>query len=187
MEPYANERTGTFSKGMQQRVAIALAMVSDPELAILDEPMSGLDPAGRRMVRELIRERRQRGKTVLFSSHVLPDVEELCDTITIVHHGRTVATEPLRNLITKERAATIGFITTDEEPLAYARDIGPLTRDGDQWLLTISQGTEKALGVATSLRDKGAEIIAVTRASSTLESELSRRLGESADDPRALP
>src|SRR4029077_16181187 len=76
-----------FSKGMLQRLGLAAAMVHEPELLILDEPMSGLDPFGRRDVRELILEQRDRGTTVLFSSHILPDVEILCDRVAIILQG----------------------------------------------------------------------------------------------------
>ena len=76
-----------YSKGMLQRLGLAAALIHDPELLILDEPMSGLDPFGRRDVRDLILEQRERGTTVLFSSHILPDVEMLCDRVAIILKG----------------------------------------------------------------------------------------------------
>jgi ABC-2 type transport system ATP-binding protein len=79
------------SKGMLQCVGIAQALVNDPELVILDEPMSGLDPFGRRRLRELIRELSAEGRTVLFSSHILSDVEQLCSEVAILARGRLVA------------------------------------------------------------------------------------------------
>ena len=83
-------RLRKYSKGMLQRLGLAAALVHEPELLILDEPMSGLDPLGRRDVRDLILEQRERGVTVLFSSHILPDVEMLCDRVAIVVGGRLV-------------------------------------------------------------------------------------------------
>src|SRR5439155_17020770 len=80
-----------FSKGMLQRVGIAQALVNDPELVIFDEPMSGLDPLGRREVRSLILRLRDRGCTVFFSSHVLSDAEALCNRVAILAQGRLVA------------------------------------------------------------------------------------------------
>jgi ABC-2 type transport system ATP-binding protein len=77
-----------FSKGMLQRAGLALALINDPELVVLDEPMSGLDPIGRKEVRDLILEERDAGKTVFFSSHILSDVESLCDRVAICVGGK---------------------------------------------------------------------------------------------------
>lgn len=87
-----------YSKGMVQRVGLAQALVNDPELIVLDEPMSGLDPIGRREVRELILELHDEGRTVLFSSHILSDAELLCSAVAILNRGRLVASGPLHEL-----------------------------------------------------------------------------------------
>ncbi len=84
----ANQRVRGFSKGMRQRLGFAVALVGDPKLLILDEPMSGLDPTGRRRIRELILMLRDAGKTIFFSSHVLGDVEQICDRVGILTDGR---------------------------------------------------------------------------------------------------
>ncbi|HET9328716.1 MAG TPA: ABC transporter ATP-binding protein [Candidatus Eisenbacteria bacterium] len=94
-------RLRKYSKGMLQRLGLAAALIHEPELLILDEPMSGLDPFGRRDVRELILEQRDRGTTVLFSSHILPDVEMLCDRVAII----------LKGVLT--RIATVGELVQD--------------------------------------------------------------------------
>lgn len=83
-----NRRISSYSKGMQQRLAIASALIHDPDLVVLDEPMSGLDPLGRKLVFDLIAELKQRGKTVFISSHLLTDIERLCDRIGIIVQGR---------------------------------------------------------------------------------------------------
>jgi ABC-2 type transport system ATP-binding protein len=88
-----------FSKGMLQRVGIAQALINDPDLVILDEPMSGLDPLGRRDVRSLILRLRDRGCSVFFSSHVLSDAEALCSRVAILAHGRLVASGRLSELL----------------------------------------------------------------------------------------
>ena len=87
-----------FSKGMVQRVGIAQALINDPEVVFLDEPMSGLDPLGRREVRELILRLRDEGRTVFFSSHVLSDAEALCSRVAILAKGRLVASGSLDEL-----------------------------------------------------------------------------------------
>ncbi len=88
-----------YSKGMLQRLGLAAAMVHEPDLLILDEPMSGLDPFGRRDVRDLILEQRERGATVMLSSHILPDVEALCDRVAIVLRGRLTRVASVGELI----------------------------------------------------------------------------------------
>lgn len=87
-----------FSKGMMQRVGLAQAIVHEPELIVLDEPMSGLDPIGRRDVREMILALRDEGRTILFSSHILSDAEQLCSRVGILARGRLVQIGPLNDL-----------------------------------------------------------------------------------------
>lgn len=95
----ADRRIRGFSKGMRQRVGFAVALVGDPPLLILDEPMSGLDPLGRRMIRELILSQRAAGKTIFFSSHVLSDVEEISDRVGILVEGRLAACDRVAALV----------------------------------------------------------------------------------------
>ncbi len=90
-----------FSKGMRQRAGLAQALINDPELVILDEPQSGLDPIGRREVRDLIFDLKQRGKTVVFSSHILPDVEAVCDRVALFHKGKIIEEGLLDDLLGK--------------------------------------------------------------------------------------
>ncbi|CAD5245210.1 ABC transporter ATP-binding protein [Thermococcus camini] len=83
-----NRKVGKFSKGMRQRLLLAQALINDPELLILDEPMSGLDPKGIAEFKDIIREQRKAGKTVFFSSHILAHVEEVCDTVGVIVKGK---------------------------------------------------------------------------------------------------
>ncbi len=97
-----DRRVGALSKGMLQRTGFAAALVHSPELLILDEPMSGLDPVGRKEVRDLIVEEAKAGRTVFFSSHILSDVEMLCDHVTILRKGEVVAGGAMKDLLKSE-------------------------------------------------------------------------------------
>ena len=94
-----------YSKGMLQRVGLAQSLINDPEIVFLDEPMSGLDPVGRREIRELIAGLRDKGTTVFMSTHILSDIEALCDEVAILRNGKLAATGNLNDLLTNEDAS----------------------------------------------------------------------------------
>jgi len=96
-----------YSRGMLQRIGIAQALITEPELFILDEPLTGLDPVGRKEIKDLILEQKQKGKTIFFSSHILPDAEAVCDRIGIIINGEIVQVDELNKLLKKD-------IKTDE-------------------------------------------------------------------------
>jgi ABC-2 type transport system ATP-binding protein len=98
----ANRRVGTYSKGMLQRVGLAQAVVHDPRLVILDEPTAGVDPVGSLAIADLILELKRRGKTVLLCSHLLAQVEGVCDYIVILNQGKLVAEGRVRDLLRRE-------------------------------------------------------------------------------------
>jgi len=94
----------TYSKGMQQRIGIAQALINNPDLLILDEPTSGLDPLGRMKVREIIQRLKNEGKTVFFSSHELGEVETVCDRVAIIHQGELKAVGDVRSIVGQNHA-----------------------------------------------------------------------------------
>lgn len=102
-----------FSKGMLQRVGLAQALINDPEVVFLDEPMSGLDPVGRREVRELITGLREKGVTVFMSTHILSDIEALCDEVAILRNGKLAAHGSLNELLISEQASRAMEISVD--------------------------------------------------------------------------
>jgi ABC-2 type transport system ATP-binding protein len=101
LEYAANRRIGTYSRGMLQRLCISEALINDPDLVILDEPASGLDPIGRRKIRDIIEGIRKRGKTVFFSSHELSEAELVCDYLAILNKGKLITTGPASTLVPK--------------------------------------------------------------------------------------
>ena len=116
----ADDRVGTFSKGMQQRLGLGVALLGGPELVFLDEPTSALDPIGRYDVREVIRGLKQRGTTVFLNSHLLSEVEQVCDRVAIVDQGKVIAIGPMADIIggaSTVRVRVTGLTTAAEMAL----------------------------------------------------------------------
>jgi ABC-2 type transport system ATP-binding protein len=111
--PFRKQRLKTFSKGMTQRTGICFALVQNPEIIVLDEPMSGLDPLGRKMVIDLILDLKAKQKTVLFCSHILNDVERICDRVAIMDKGE------LRQIFNKK---DLGLRTMEEVFFSIIQD-----------------------------------------------------------------
>jgi ABC-2 type transport system ATP-binding protein len=111
------QRLRTFSKGMLQRAGVALALVNDPEVVIFDEPMSGLDPLGRKLMADLIRGLKAEGKTVFFSSHILRDIEDLCDRVGIIVLGRLRRVATLAQLASTESTGWRIVVRGLDEPI----------------------------------------------------------------------
>ena len=103
MSGWADARVGTYSKGMQQRVGLAQALVNDPQLIVLDEPTDGLDPVGRREVREVLKGLRDQGKTIFVNSHLLGEVERICDRVAILVEGKVVRQGTVEDLTSRGR------------------------------------------------------------------------------------
>jgi ABC-2 type transport system ATP-binding protein len=101
-----DRRIGEYSKGMRQRFGLAQALVNDPDLVVLDEPLEGIDPRGRRLLKDLIVDLRERGKAILFSSHILADVEEISDRVCILHRGRVLRAGALGEIVRTRSTAT---------------------------------------------------------------------------------
>ncbi|MBL00406.1 MAG: ABC transporter ATP-binding protein [Opitutales bacterium] len=107
MTEAADRRVGTYSKGMLQRIGLAQSMVHDPQLVILDEPTAGVDPLGSAAIAEIVRELKYRGKTVLLSSHLLAQIEGLCDRVAILHRGKLVCVGRIDDLVEEKDAESL--------------------------------------------------------------------------------
>jgi ABC-2 type transport system ATP-binding protein len=107
MTEAADRRVGTYSKGMLQRIGLAQSLVHDPQLVILDEPTAGVDPLGSAAIAEIVRELKRRGKTILLSSHLLAQIEGLCDRVAILHRGKLVREGRVDDLVEEKDAESL--------------------------------------------------------------------------------
>jgi len=156
-----------YSKGMLQRVGLAQAVLHDPQVVILDEPMSGLDPVGRREVRDIILELKQEGKTVLFSTHILSDAEVLCDRVGVIVGGKLRGTGAPDELVgIKSQGMEILFEMAANAPGAAAI-LTKAVRTGTRYRLHAEEG--ELYRAIEELRLAGARILSVTQVKATLE------------------
>jgi ABC-2 type transport system ATP-binding protein len=177
MADRAGDRMGGFSKGMQQRVGLAVALVARPELVVLDEPTSALDPLGRADVRDIVLALKERGVAVLLNSHLIGEVERVCDRVVILDHGRVAAAGSLTELLgRRELRLRLGGVT----PAAEARlaATGHLTRSGDAFTVALpaaSTGDDDGAAVPALVADLvalGVRVHAVEPARISLEERL---------------
>jgi ABC-2 type transport system ATP-binding protein len=153
---------------MLQRIGLAQALLHDPELLILDEPMSGLDPIGRKEVRDLVAAERKRGKTVLFTSHILTDVERLCDRVAIMHRGKITAYGALGELLKPEVLRTeIELEGAGDALREKLAESGAKLADVEKRLVVVIEGDARAALEAALA--SGARVVAVHEQRETLE------------------
>jgi ABC-2 type transport system ATP-binding protein len=160
-----------FSKGMLQRVGLAQALIHDPELVVLDEPMSGLDPIGRKQVRDLILSLRDRGKTVCFSTHILPDVEMICDRVGVVVKGRLLASGPVDELMSRGHTQTVEIVFEGIDPhsvKAVATTATRLIEQGRRTLVVLP-GPDPVDEVIRAIHARGGHLVSVTPQKGSLE------------------
>ena len=132
----SRNKTKTYSLGMRQRLSIALALLSNPELIILDEPTNGLDPEGIIETRELIRSLRKEGKTIFLSSHLLHEVEQVCDHVAIINKGKVITQGPVKELLRRGRMLQMRVSDADTA-ISLLRDI--------EWVKTIEADEDKVI------------------------------------------
>ena len=172
----AGQRIREFSKGMRQRLGFAVALVGDPAILILDEPMSGLDPLGRRAMREIILELRRQRKTIFFSSHVLGDVEQICDRVGILVKGRLTVQGRLDQLLTSN-IEQVEVIASGLDPKAVP-EIGAkavssrVSEAGDHFLVA---DLDTANEVVRMIHARGARLVEFTPIKESLEDYFMRK------------
>jgi len=158
-----DRRAGGYSKGMKQRLVLAMALVDEPDLLILDEPTTGLDPNGARQMRDLIREESERGATVFFSSHILSQVDAVCDTVGILQNGQLIAKDTVEGLRDAQGDMTL-IVTVDntdgiENALDEVRKLSSVSgAQFDTDRVTVSCESGAKMSVLNAFEDNGVAV-----------------------------
>ena len=173
MTRVADLKLSKYSKGMLQRVGLCQALLNDPDLLVLDEPMSGLDPVGRALVRDLLLEQRARGKTIFFSSHILSDVESICDSVAILVGGSLRGVGSVNELIGNRIAAVELVIDGLPDPPAGA-DL--IRSDGSRYRVRVEPSAADA--VVERVRQAGGKIVERVEVRADLETVLVSEMAE---------
>ena len=174
-----DDRVSTFSKGMTQRLGLAVALLGRPELVVLDEPTSALDPVGRHDVREIIRGLRAEGTAVFLNSHLLSEVEQVCDRVAIVNRGRVVASGRLSELLAGHaaRLRVAGLSAAERASLSGFGDV----RDEDGWLVVQGCEPERVPDLVAAVVGVGARVYAVEPRTGSLEQLFLELLGDAGE------
>ncbi len=175
----ANRRVKGYSMGMRQRLAIAAALLGDPDVLILDEPANGLDPPGIRWMRDLLRAEAAKGRAVLVSSHLLSEVSQSVDDIVVISHGELRASGPIDQVIHGGGGAVVRVRAPDSKALSGALDAAGIAyADGPSGALLVSGSTSEAVGAAAN--EKQVALSELTQVSRSLEDVFMELTG---DDP----
>jgi ABC-2 type transport system ATP-binding protein len=181
LEAAADVPLRRFSKGMAQRVGLAQALVNDPELVFLDEPMSGLDPLGRRLVRGLILDLKAAGKTVFFSTHILSDAESLCDRVALLRGGELLKVGALDQILALDVSHLDVLVTGVTEDALAQLSVRKRVRVGERWTLEVDEGR---LGeVVSFVEARGGRVLGVHPIRQSLEEYFFREMGGAAGSP----
>ncbi|MBM4133198.1 MAG: ABC transporter ATP-binding protein [Nitrospira sp.] len=168
-----------FSKGMLQRIGLAQALIHDPDLIVLDEPMSGLDPVGRKQVRDLILSLRDQGKTVFFSTHIIPDVEMICDRVAIVVKGKLLAEGRVDELVNPGHAQSVEVVCEGIKAGEVAAIAAVATRvlQRGEHSLVVLPGPEQVEPVLSAIRTQGGKLVSVAPQKGSLEELFMKQTG----------
>jgi len=166
----ADRRLRGFSKGMRQRFGLAAALLHEPPLLLLDEPLSGLDPAGRLLVKELILEQRRAGRTVLLCSHVLADVQELCDRVVVLHQGEIVRAGTIHELLeSAPRSFELCAQRVPDELRGRIESMATLCRSAGDVVTARLPGSELGPAFAAEVHSHGGRLLSLVPERESLE------------------
>lgn len=158
-----------FSKGMTQRLGLASALIHEPTVLLLDEPTDGVDPVGRREIRDLLREEAQKGRTILVNSHLLSEIELTCDRVAVLRHGKVAATGRIDELTRPSSYYKFAFTPMDESTLNALSAHGMSFERSNGHLLTSVRDLEQLNSLIDRLRESGASLSEVSPVRATLE------------------
>lgn len=185
MPKHSDQRLKNFSKGMLQRVGLAQAVLHDPDFLILDEPFSGLDPLGRKTVRDILFDLKRKGRTIFFSSHILPDMEALCDRACIIREGRIVRSVGLDELIRMgEGKVEVAARGCTRECLDAVEDYIEWKRAADSEVLVLVKEQKYVRPVIQHLYNSGVEVLRVARQHLSLEEVFLREMSGAYGDEK---
>ncbi|MFH5801778.1 ATP-binding cassette domain-containing protein [Haladaptatus sp. CMAA 1911] len=169
----ADRKAGGYSKGMAQRLALGMALVDQPDLILLDEPSTGLDPNGAREMREIILEENARGATIFFSSHILEQVDAVCDRVGILQGGQLIAQDSIQGLRQSTETSanlTLSVSQVTQDALAAARNCpGVLEAQGHDHELVVAIADGSKIAVIDAVRDAGVEVHDIATEESSLD------------------
>jgi ABC-2 type transport system ATP-binding protein len=172
----ADDKVATFSKGMQQRLGLAVALLGEPELVVLDEPTSALDPVGRHEVRTIVRSLRERGTTVFLNTHLLEEAEQVCDRVSVIDQGRTIATGTLDELLGARASVRLHVTGLPDGWWRAFDDIGTWSVEGE-WLRLVGAPLGAVPELVAAVVGRGGLVEAVVPEHQTLEDRFLELLG----------
>jgi ABC-2 type transport system ATP-binding protein len=173
----ADDKVEGFSKGMQQRLGLGVALLGRPELVLLDEPTSALDPVGRHDVREIIRQLKARGTAVFLNSHLLSEVEQICDRLAVVDHGRVIATGTMAQILGQDGAVRVRVTGLPATIRAGLNAFGNLEDEGE-WLTFRGLNPDRVPQLVDEIVRQGGRVYAVEPRHETLEDRFLQLLKE---------
>ncbi len=164
-----NYKIRTYSKGMKQRLGIAQALMHDPDVIFLDEPTDGVDPVGRKEIRAILHQLKERGKTIFINSHLLGEVELICDHVVIMQRGEVIRQGDMASLTKQRGLYLIGLAPRQDFPRDEAAKLGyEVNRDGDFWEVAL-QGSQTIDPIVDLLRQRGLNLRHLAERRQTLE------------------
>lgn len=167
-----------FSKGMLQRIGIAQALINDPRLIVLDEPMSGLDPIGRREVRDLILNLKREGRTIFFSSHIISDVEMICDRVAILNRGKIVVQGRINDFLSvPEMVREIEISGLNAEGGELIKSFGTVISQNSERILVRVSSDEEIEGVLQIAKEHGGKLVSLVPHKQSLEDLFTEKVG----------